>query len=149
MSYKWYEMALAELDEDQKSEMTDRLLEKFGPLEPENNEEDNMDINNMSAEELERLKERADKRLRELAALPTEPMEGSVVTFYKKFGNSYGKGYKYAAVHTPKGWSVTGRTTMNGITWEKLIAFVKSEEGSLANEAMLSLTLMGSYGPIR
>lgn len=55
-----------------------------------------------------------------------EPGEGSVVRFAKLFNGS--RRYLYSAVRTPKGWSVTGRTTMNGISWDRLLKFIISDE---------------------
>lgn len=51
---------------------------------------------------------------------------GTTIRFAKKFNGSVF--YHYAAIRTPKGWSVTGRTTMNGITWKALIDFIKKDE---------------------
>lgn len=52
-----------------------------------------------------------------------------VITFTKRFGLSCNN-YQYAAI-SPAGkdtWSVTGRTTLNGITWQQLLDFVQSDE---------------------
>ena len=90
--------------------------------------------------------------LREKAALrlPKEPHRYGhlqVVTFEKTFGKRYGTGYQYAAIR-PAGkttWSVTGKTSLNGITWEQLVDFVISDEVSFTNrqQALDSLRVRG------
>ena len=60
-------------------------------------------------------------------ATPLSSMQ--VITFTKRFGLSCNN-YQYAAI-SPAGkdtWSVTGRTTLNGITWQQLLEFVQSDE---------------------
>lgn len=61
-----------------------------------------------------------------LAEQPLEPDMGSVVTFTKLFTGS--KPYPYAGIRTPKGWSLTGKTTMNGIKWQAVLTFIKHNE---------------------
>lgn len=64
---------------------------------------------------------------------------GTTIRFAKKFNGSVL--YFYAAIRTPKGWSVTGRTTMNGIPWRSLIDFIKKDEVDV-NTALLSIEVL-------
>jgi hypothetical protein len=67
-------------------------------------------------------------REKEAKLLPPEPALESVVKFSKVFDGTTGRTYYYSAVRSPRGWSVTGRTTMNGIPWDQLIRFIRSDE---------------------
>lgn len=83
------------------------------------------------------IKEVARRRRAKRIVGPTA--NGTVIRFVKKFNGSVL--YFYAAVKTPKGWSVTGRTTMNGITWKALIDFIKKDEVD-TNTALLSIEVL-------
>lgn len=78
-----------------------------------------------------RLEALRQKRIREAAELEPKPVHGStlpvVITFKKVFTGR--KEYNYAGIRTPLGtWSITGKTTLNCVNWETVVAFIRSDE---------------------
>lgn len=76
----------------------------------------------------------AEKQL--MSWFPEPKRNGATVVFSKWFQGS--KEYFYAARKSPAGWSVTGRTTMNGISWKSVLHFIYNEEAD-KKRAMESL----------
>lgn len=83
-------------------------------------------LSGMTEAELVDLRRRAKERIKELRDVPTEPTVGAVLAFTKYFQGS--TPYHYAAIHTPTGWSVTGRKNLTNIPWNELVAFMKENE---------------------
>ena len=108
-----------------------------------------MHISQMSADQLREFRRQAKERLKVLESLPNEPMVGTVVAFVKTYGSPTGTRFHFAAVHTPRGWSVTGRREMTNISWVRLIEFIRSDEGSCEQRAMDSLVRMTIVETIR
>lgn len=106
-------------------------------------------IENLSVDELRSLRTRAKNRIKALEAQPKEPPVGSVIVFTKHFGNLWGTAYQYAAVRSPRGWSVTGKTTLNGISWTRLLNFVRESEAGNAQRAIESMRLVEFTVPLR
>ena len=100
---------------------------------------------NLSALSEEKIAELGEEIIKELsrrrrAKKIFEPTGvGTTIRFGKKFNGSVL--YFYAAIRTPKGWSVTGRTTMNGIPWKSLIDFIKKDEVDVTT-ALLSIEVL-------
>jgi hypothetical protein len=96
------------------------------------------------------IKQHEDLREKAALRLPVEPSRHGhlqVVTFEKTFGKRYGTGYQYAAIR-PAGktaWSVTGKTELNGITWDELVDFILSDEVTFTHRqrALASLRVRG------
>lgn len=84
------------------------------------------------------------------ARLPLEPVPNNrtiarYVTFVKHFTGS--RPYRYVAVR-PEGratWSVSGRTSMVNLTWDKLMAFVIADEADEAQAAASVRQLIAGY----
>lgn len=91
---------------------------------------------NAERERLERIIASASQELKALEARERtewvsifEPgAMGDVVTFTKRFNGS--RAYRYAAIRTERGWSITGRTTMTNISWRQVLQFVVVDESN-------------------
>lgn len=85
------------------------------------------------AEMLERMAETKRQTARELEQEAawlrsmTEPVgieDGTNVIYFEKTLNSGGKVYSYAALKTPHGWYVTGKTSPQALSWDALIQWI-------------------------
>lgn len=76
-----------------------------------------------------RLEERIAKLTEQIATYGTEdPYDvGSIVVWDKTFNGASRRVYSYAALKTPVGWYVTGRTQTDGMTWFSLVDFITDD----------------------
>lgn len=70
-----------------------------------------------------------------------QPPVGSVLNFRKKFNGV--RVYHYAAVRSPRGWSVTGRTSMVNVPWYRVLNFIISDE---ADQKWAAMTARVAFG---
>jgi hypothetical protein len=128
----WYDLAIAEANEKVKKADNKSALRRE------------------QAAELRRSRSRlAVDAEKASLGMPLEPVPSryseTVITFTKKFGNSYGKSYVYAAVRAPglSTWSVTGKSELTYATWEQVVEFILREEKSFTHrrKALQSIRL--------
>jgi hypothetical protein len=93
--------------------------------------------------------EQAEKLMEQARLIENVPQEdifedGHVVTFQKSFGNRQGGSfYRYAAVKTELGWSVSGQRNVGKIiTWAELLEFI-------GFDGLESLSVASQFVPIK
>ena len=121
--------------DDEKRESMDAYMMEQGQPDLAEHKERTVSNSNTERTRLQRIIQRASRDLKALEERERsdwysidEPRIGEVVTFVKRFTGS--KRYHYAAIHTDRGWAVTGRTTMTRLNWRQVLQFVIVDEGN-------------------
>lgn len=87
-------------------------------------------------EQAERTRDRAEARLALIMSLPDEPTtddpDGALVLWFTRRFRHGGTQYTYAAVKAGDGlWYLTGGTSPQGLTWDRLSQWLWLDEGTI------------------